>query len=177
VIGFIATYCILILIKLYEKSLSLVSLPDWYPVKLPDFNAWLCAEVARIALPLLRVAPVFTVTPDMLEPDGIHLSTAAGDQFLRHLCQSVKSLLSPSADVTLLHDDVTNLSSDDEDDDGAEATPFPATLTGSELFYVLSRETLIALVGSGLYRTPLRSWMSDPLHLRPKCVSVDSETI
>ena len=76
----------------------------WFSQKLPDFNAWLDTEVRRMSLPSLMVVPAFTVTPEMLEVDGVHLTPPSGDMFLKQLCTDVLASLhtSDTNDVTLI---------------------------------------------------------------------------
>jgi len=79
-------------------------------------NSWLDSEVRRLDLPSLQVVPAFEVTLEMLEADGVHLIPSAGDQFLNHLNRHISSSLASSADVTLVDEINTILSSDSDDD-------------------------------------------------------------
>ena len=90
---------------------------EWFSEKLPDFNDWLAAEVRRMGLPSLMVVPAFTVAPEMLEVDGVHLTPPSGDLFLKQLCADVLASLQSSDpdDVTLI-DDFTQVGSSSSSD-------------------------------------------------------------
>ena len=90
---------------------------EWFSEKLPDFNDWLSAEVRRMGLPALMVVPAFTVAPEMLEVDGVHLTPPSGDLFLKQLCADVLASLQSSDpdDVTLI-DDFTQVGSSSSSD-------------------------------------------------------------
>ena len=70
-------------------------------------------------LPALLVVPAFQVTLEMLEADGVHLVPSVGDQFLSHLSRHVSSSLASPADVTLVDEINTILSSDSDDDESS----------------------------------------------------------
>ena len=82
-------------------------------------NSWLDSEVCLLDLPALLVVPAFQVTLEMLEADGVHLVPSVGDQFLSHLSRHVSSSLASPADVTLVDEINTILSSDSDDDESS----------------------------------------------------------
>ena len=69
-----------------------------------------------MALPLLQLASQFDVTPEMLEPDGVHLIPSAGDLFLSQLSQNVAAILNSTADVTLV-EEINNVESGSSDEE------------------------------------------------------------
>ena len=88
----------------------------WFSDKLPELNEWLTKEVQRVSMPNLVVGPVFDVSAEMLEADGVHLLPAVGAAYLGQVRQFVAAALTSPEDVTLV-DELQNLVSSDSDDD------------------------------------------------------------
>ena len=70
-------------------------IPGWFGPHLPGMLAHLAAEVTRVQSAHLGCIPPFVVLPTMLGSDGVHLTPAAGSQFLRHLDAGISGLLVP----------------------------------------------------------------------------------
>ena len=87
---------------------------DWFSSHLAGLNACLISEVSRMELPTLSVLPHFVVAPDHLEPDGVHLTPAAGALFLSCLNTSLRSDV--ESDVTLVDQPIVVDESSDDDD-------------------------------------------------------------
>ena len=66
-------------------------------------------------MPALLVTPVFAITLEMLEVDGVHLVPSNRDWFFSHLCQHVSSSLASSFDIFLVKEINTIVSSDSND--------------------------------------------------------------
>ena len=88
----------------------------WFSDKLPELNEWLTKEVQRVSMPNLVVGPVFDVSAEMLEADGVHLLPAVGAAYLGQVRQFVAAALTLPEDVTLV-DELQNLVSSDSGDD------------------------------------------------------------
>jgi hypothetical protein len=69
------------------------SVPSWYGSYLPDVLSFLNLEVSRFNSEHLAACSPFLVLPSMLEDDGIHLTAAGGDRFMKHLDTELESLL------------------------------------------------------------------------------------
>lgn len=71
------------------------SVPSWFGPHLPGMLTHLTAEIARTQSAHIACIQPFVVLPSMLEQDGIHLTVAAGDQFLRYIDAGLAGLFVP----------------------------------------------------------------------------------
>ena len=81
---------------------------------MPGFLSTLGSEVKRLNVPNLFVTPPFAVEDVHLEPDGVHLTPAAGRLFLDSLGVAITTELTSLADVTMV---------ENQDSDEGEASP------------------------------------------------------
>jgi len=69
------------------------SVPPWYGPHLPDLISFLTSEVARVGSNRIGLCAPFVCMPSSLEADGVHLTAAGGERFLRHLDSELGRLL------------------------------------------------------------------------------------
>ena len=96
------------------------SKPAWFATHLPQFNEFLAAEVSRVRCPGMKLFCPFVVSSDMLIPDLVHLTPAAGIEFIDYLereISSIKFSFTEAVSSAAMDDEVTmieTLSSDEE---------------------------------------------------------------
>ena len=117
----------------------------WFSEKLPELNEWLSKEVQRVTMPNLFVIPVFEVSAEMLEADGVHLLPAVGGAYLAHIRQFVAAALTSTDDVTLV-DELQNLVSSDSNDDVESLTGDEEDKLGAILKIVKSNSKKLSSV-------------------------------
>ena len=63
--------------------------PDWFNSYLPCFTSFLINEVTKYGGPQLQMLAPFVALPTSYESDGVHLSAAAGECFIKYVLNGV----------------------------------------------------------------------------------------
>ena len=108
------------------------SRPEWFAAHLSQFSEFLTSEIDRVACSSLRLFCPFIVTADMLSADLVHLTPAAGVEFMDYLEREISAVMVTAMETSASDEsgDVTVIehvpSEDDEDEEDEEETLDPA---------------------------------------------------